>query len=635
LVDGSGEQLFSYDQRGRVTTDRHRILSLNYDLKHEYDSMDRETCTYYPDSSLERVKRSYNVQGLLASVASVGPPLNTCTGSVTQSYWSASIYNVAGLPTWTTHGNNTTVFKDYDANTLRLQSIRVAGASPSSIFWRTFTYDLRGNVNVANDVWPVNNPGVPSGSITYGYDHLDRLTSANGQGQNLSYTYDSVSYPGLGNLTTKGDVPSYSAMQYGAGAAGPHALTSATEYGGVQHTYSYDGAGNMMEETAGAGFRHRFTYNGDGLVKTRETAGSPTINYVYDANGKLVRKYSNDQQGTIYIGDAWEKKLDTPSEVTKYYYANGQRIAMRKQPSGGSDILNFLVNDHLGGTALVLTSSNPATEVARLRYYPFGGPRLTSGTVPTDKRFTGQQLETTSGNIYHYGARMYNADIGRFISADTIVPEPGNPQSLNRYSYVLNNPMRYNDPTGHKWDDGGGGCTQHTCDEELGWDEPAPSQPVSLPPCTCPGPPKPPDPNIPLVVGGLAIGIALADGPLPIGDVIAVGIISTYAGYRAGDALCSLICTMFSEDDESSEEEPLTTDEAGPSPGMIEQFGKQLKDHGAVSLEKSRATLEKRLDEHREKLERYIGEGGYTSSVETEIRNFERQIEAIDHVLGR
>jgi RHS repeat-associated protein len=108
-----------------------------------------------------------------------------------------------------------------------------------------------------------------------------------------------------------------------------------------------------------------------------------------------------------------------------------------------------VVTDHLGGTALVVTGQTPVTEVSRLRYYPFGGRRTSYGASPTDKQYTGQQLESLNGNIYHYGARMYHADIGRFISADTIVPEPGNPQALNRYSYVINNPMRYNDPTGH------------------------------------------------------------------------------------------------------------------------------------------------------------------------------------------
>ena len=48
-----------------------------------------------------------------------------------------------------------------------------------------------------------------------------------------------------------------------------------------------------------------------------------------------------------------------------------------------------------------------------------------------------------------YGARWYDPQVGRFLQPDTIVPQPGDPQSLNRYSYALNNPLRYTDPTGH------------------------------------------------------------------------------------------------------------------------------------------------------------------------------------------
>jgi RHS repeat-associated protein len=59
----------------------------------------------------------------------------------------------------------------------------------------------------------------------------------------------------------------------------------------------------------------------------------------------------------------------------------------------------------------------------------------------------GQRLDSTG--LYYYGARYYDPIIGRFISADTIVPSPANPQSLNRYSYCLNNPLKYVDPTGH------------------------------------------------------------------------------------------------------------------------------------------------------------------------------------------
>jgi RHS repeat-associated protein len=76
-----------------------------------------------------------------------------------------------------------------------------------------------------------------------------------------------------------------------------------------------------------------------------------------------------------------------------------------------------------------------------------GSTRPNSAILLTDKKFTGQRLDQTG--LYYYGARYYDAGIGRFISPDTIAPNPMNPQSLNRYSYCLNNPLRYKDPTGH------------------------------------------------------------------------------------------------------------------------------------------------------------------------------------------
>src|SRR6266498_1992167 len=67
----------------------------------------------------------------------------------------------------------------------------------------------------------------------------------------------------------------------------------------------------------------------------------------------------------------------------------------------------------------------------------------------TDRLFTGQR-EITGLGIYYYGARFYSPYINRCLSADTIVAGYANPQSLNRYSYVVNNPLRYTDPTGHR-----------------------------------------------------------------------------------------------------------------------------------------------------------------------------------------
>lgn len=68
--------------------------------------------------------------------------------------------------------------------------------------------------------------------------------------------------------------------------------------------------------------------------------------------------------------------------------------------------------------------------------------------MPTDRQFTGQRRESGLG-LYDYNARFYDPLLGRFIQADTIVPDHRNPQLLNRYSYAGNNPIRYNDPDGH------------------------------------------------------------------------------------------------------------------------------------------------------------------------------------------
>jgi RHS repeat-associated protein len=94
-------------------------------------------------------------------------------------------------------------------------------------------------------------------------------------------------------------------------------------------------------------------------------------------------------------------------------------------------------------------SGKTRAEVQRLTYQPFGETHSNTGTVDfLQRRFTGQEQDPETG-LYFYNARYYNPILGRFLSPDSIVPEPGNPQSLNRYSYVENNPVNRIDPSGH------------------------------------------------------------------------------------------------------------------------------------------------------------------------------------------
>jgi RHS repeat-associated protein len=132
------------------------------------------------------------------------------------------------------------------------------------------------------------------------------------------------------------------------------------------------------------------------------------------------------------------------SLVTSHYYLGGKQIAFKKGTT-----LEYVHTDHLGSTSVTTNSSG--AEVSTVKYFPFGGTRISTGAVGTDKLFTGQRLDETG--LYFYNARYYDATIGRFISPDTIVPSMANPQSFNRYSYCMNNPLRYTDPSGHATED--------------------------------------------------------------------------------------------------------------------------------------------------------------------------------------
>lgn len=112
--------------------------------------------------------------------------------------------------------------------------------------------------------------------------------------------------------------------------------------------------------------------------------------------------------------------------------------------------VTYIHSDHLGGTS-VTTDANGGN-VKQQAYYPFGGVRPNGDTLGTDYGFTGQKLDASDGLMY-YNVRYYSAFLGRFTQPDTIVPNLYNPQSLNRYSYVLNNPLRYSDPSGNCYTD--------------------------------------------------------------------------------------------------------------------------------------------------------------------------------------
>ena len=108
-------------------------------------------------------------------------------------------------------------------------------------------------------------------------------------------------------------------------------------------------------------------------------------------------------------------------------------------------------DDPLGSTSVV--TDRVGNVVQHVTYTPYGDMKaeLNLG-ASVNYLYTGQEFDREIG-LYYYGARYYDQKVGRFISADTLIPQPGDSQAYNRYSYCLNNPIEYNDPPGHSSND--------------------------------------------------------------------------------------------------------------------------------------------------------------------------------------
>jgi RHS repeat-associated protein len=304
------------------------------------------------------------------------------------------------------------------------------------------TYNPATNADVLNLAYGYTNPaGANNGNVTsfnstatqifmrtYTYDSLNRLSTMSSPADasgcyGLSWTYDRYGNR-LSQSATSGGCfsPSH-------GVFPNNRISDAG--------FSYDASGNMTHDAT-----HSYTYDAEGRLT--QVDGGATATYVYDAEGQRIQK-TTDGAIAVYLRNPQGQLVaetdggDTLLRVG-YAHAFGELLAEYENNS-----TYFIHKDHLGSTRVMTKIDGSVYD--SMDYLPYG-EQIAGGTGTTHK-FTGKERDGESGLDY-FGARYMGSSLGRFMSPDPLLNSgrPTNPQTWNRYSYVLNNPLNFIDPTG-------------------------------------------------------------------------------------------------------------------------------------------------------------------------------------------
>jgi RHS repeat-associated protein len=403
--DASHALAWTYDALGRVTGKGQTVGSMTMSVGYGYVNGNLVTLTL-PSGQL--VTYGYNSNNQIISVQ---------VGSTV--VLSAAVYKPFGPISGWTWGNGTTTSRSFDADG-KLADFNSAGL-------KTYSYDDAFRITGITDAETAAN------SWTYGYDLLDRLTSASKNGMALGWTYDAN-----GNrLTQTGALPSTYTI---SGTSNRISSISGTQ----SRTYSYDAMGNTTGYTAATA-----TYNNRGRMRSL-TASSGTVSFTYNALGQRVQQSGGASGTVLYMYDEAGHVLGEYSSAGALIQETvwlGDIPVATLRPNGASVSIYYVHSDHLN-TPIRVTRPSDDKLMWRWDSGPFGTDLPAEnpaggGVFVYNLRFAGQLYDAVAGLHYNY-FRDYDPAAGRYVESDPIGLDGG----LNTYAYVGANPISLSDPTG-------------------------------------------------------------------------------------------------------------------------------------------------------------------------------------------
>jgi RHS repeat-associated protein len=445
----SSATTYTHDALNRVTTSSYAGNSPTQTIAYSYDvgphglgrltgASDANQTTSWAYDSLGRV----NAKTQLVSGVSESAAYSTTSADLTQiqtpsgqvltySYTNGQVSSITvngtlllsavayepfgPVKSWT-WGNATTETHSHttDGNPYQYGAVEIV----------TLAYDNASRITGAAD------SSLASRTWTYGYDALDRLTTASKSGMSLGWSYDADS----NRLTQTGSAETY--------AYSSSNNQGSTVAGAITRTYSYDLAGN----TTSTGLS-TFTYNNRGRISSSTTGGSSTT-YVYNAAGQRIAKLGSAPEIYFYdeAGHLLGEYTNSGALIQETVWLGDTPVATI-QPLGGTTAIYYVHADQLNAPRIITRPSDNQA-VWRWDTDPFGALAANSnpnglGVFTYNLRFPGQYLDAETGLSYNY-FRDYDSGTGRYLESDPM----GLAAGVNTYGYVGGNPVSFFDSLG-------------------------------------------------------------------------------------------------------------------------------------------------------------------------------------------